>query len=48
LLPLQFLQVSLLQQVRASRAENAEINPEIQRALSLTINGIATGLRNTG
>ncbi len=48
LLPLQFLQVSLLQRVRALRAEGKDVDADIQRALSLTINGIATGLRNTG
>lgn len=48
LLPLQFLQVSLLQRVRALRAAGDEVDSDIQRALSLTINGIATGLRNTG
>ena len=48
LLPLQFLQVSLLQRVRALRADGVEVDSDIQRALSLTINGIATGLRNTG
>ena len=48
LLPLQFLQVSLLQRVRSLRTDGAEVDANIQRALSLTINGIATGLRNTG
>lgn len=48
LLPLQFLQVSLLQRIRAKRIEAAETDPEMSRALSLTINGIANGLRNTG
>jgi phosphoenolpyruvate carboxylase len=43
LLPLHSLQVSLLERSRI----NPE-NEEITRALSLTINGIATGLRNTG
>lgn len=44
LLPLHFLQVTLLQRLRAS----ADEDPTLRRALSLTINGIATGLRNTG
>jgi phosphoenolpyruvate carboxylase len=48
LLPIQYLQVSLLQRVRALRANGGEVNAELKRALSLTINGIATGLRNTG
>jgi phosphoenolpyruvate carboxylase len=48
LLPLQFLQVSLLRRVRKSRLAGEDVESNIQRALSLTINGIATGLRNTG
>lgn len=44
LLPLHFLQVSLLDRMRAEQ----ESTPELRRALSVTINGIATGLRNTG
>ncbi len=43
LLPLHNLQVSLLERSRSNPA-----NDELTRALSLTINGIATGLRNTG
>ncbi len=43
LLPLHNLQVSLLERSRTNPA-----NEELTRALSLTINGIATGLRNTG
>ena len=43
LLPLHNLQVSLLER---ARGELSSI--ELTRALSLTINGIATGLRNTG
>ena len=42
--PLHLLQASLLQRARSSE----EVPPELRRALSLTINGIATGLRNTG
>ena len=44
LLPLHSLQVSLLERVRAT----SESDPALRRALSTTINGIATGLRNTG
>ena len=47
LMPLQYLQIALLERVRAAR-EHGEVNAELRRALSLTINGIATGLRNTG
>ncbi len=49
LLPLQLLQVQLLRRVRASRESGAaEVDPTLRRALLLTVNGIATGLRNTG
>jgi phosphoenolpyruvate carboxylase len=49
LLPLQLLQVQLLRRVRATRAaEDTEVDPTLRRALLLTVNGIATGLRNTG
>ena len=44
LLPLHEMQVRLLQRVRATDDPSVEM----QRALSVTINGIATGLRNTG
>ena len=47
LLPLQLLQVQLLRRVRVSR-EVADVDPTLRRALLLTVNGIATGLRNTG
>lgn len=48
LLPLHTLQITLLQRVRAARAAQEEVSADLSRALSLTINGIATGLRNTG
>ena len=43
LAPLHLLQISLLERVRAG-----ESDPTIRRALLLTINGVAAGLRNTG
>ena len=46
--PLQLMQIQLLERVRAARESEREIDPMLQRALLLTINGIATGLRNTG
>ncbi len=44
LLPLHSLQISLLDRMR----QTEESSNELRRALSVTINGIATGLRNTG
>jgi phosphoenolpyruvate carboxylase len=48
LLPLQYLQVSLLKKVRELNQNPENTDPLLRRTLLLTINGIATGLRNTG
>jgi phosphoenolpyruvate carboxylase len=52
LAPLHFLQVSLLERWReeggGTDPDAAERNPDLARALLLTVNGIAAGLRNTG
>jgi phosphoenolpyruvate carboxylase len=48
LLPLHVLQVSLLDRVRRTRTDDGVTDEALARALSVTVNGIATGLRNTG
>lgn len=46
--PLSFIQIDLLRRKRAHLAEGRDVPHELDRALLLTINGIAAGLRNTG
>ncbi|MBD8498530.1 phosphoenolpyruvate carboxylase [Paenibacillus arenosi] len=45
--PLSYMQVELLKELRALR-ESGEDDPVLLREVLLTINGIASGLRNTG
>lgn len=46
--PMSFIQIELLRRKRALAAEGKPVPEELDRALLLTINGIAAGLRNTG
>ena len=48
LAPLHLLQVALTERSRAERQAGTEPDPDLARALLLTVNGIAAGLRNTG
>ena len=48
LAPIHELQIALTERWRADQAAEREPDPELARALLLTVNGIAAGLRNTG
>jgi phosphoenolpyruvate carboxylase len=48
LAPIHYLQVALIGRWRADRRAGRDPDPEVSRALLLTVNGIAAGLRNTG
>jgi phosphoenolpyruvate carboxylase len=48
LAPLHYLQVALTERRRADAEAGHEPDPDLGRALLLTVNGIAAGLRNTG
>jgi phosphoenolpyruvate carboxylase len=46
--PMSLIQVELIRRKRAAIAQGKPDSPELNRAISATINGISAGLRNTG
>jgi phosphoenolpyruvate carboxylase len=46
--PMSLIQVELLRRKRAAIHAGHAVNPELDRAITATINGISAGLRNTG
>jgi phosphoenolpyruvate carboxylase len=46
--PLSFLQVELLHRKRAMEVRGEPVPADLERAILLTVNGVAAGLRNTG
>ncbi|CAA9493563.1 MAG: Phosphoenolpyruvate carboxylase [uncultured Solirubrobacteraceae bacterium] len=48
LAPLHYLQVALTARLRRDPAQRADPDPALVRALLLSVNGIAAGMRNTG
>ena len=48
LAPIHYLQVALTERRRADLPAGREPDPDLARALLLTVNGIAAGMRNTG
>jgi len=46
--PMSLIQLELIRRKRAAIAEGKPDSPELNRAISATINGISAGLRNTG